>query len=62
MKTLVDSTCWVVTWKSPKQRERKESSFGDFARADDFFEEKLAEGKKPQMHAQRKIVTLERIA
>ena len=38
-----------LTWKSDTQRTRKEAYFATRTRAEEWYDEKLTEGKKPQL-------------
>ena len=38
-----------LTWKSDTQRTRKEAYFSTRMMAEEWYDEKLAEGKKPQL-------------
>ena len=48
---------FVVTWKSPRVGNRKESWFSDLARAVELYEEKDAEGKNPKLYEREESVT-----
>ena len=40
---------YQLTWKSDTQRTRKEAYFPTRTMAEEWYDEKLAEGKKPQL-------------
>lgn len=44
-----NETYWVVTWKSPGQRNRKQVVFGDSCQARRWYDEKIQEGRKPKL-------------
>lgn len=48
MKNL-STVDFLVSWKSPKQRSRKEVSFKNFIQAQEFYLEKDSEGKRPRL-------------
>ena len=54
-------TRYRVTWKSDTQRTRKEAQFALLKIAEEYYEEKLAEGKNPQLWKQETTVTFEEI-
>ena len=55
------TTCYVVTWKSDTQRTRKAASFPSFGSAQDWYDEKLSEGKKPKFFSENTTVTYQEI-
>ena len=50
---------YLVTWKSGTQRTRKEAYFASYDRADAWFDEKVAEGKSPQLWKEETTTTFE---
>ena len=48
-----------VTWKSDTQRTRREAYFAFCDRAETWYAEKLAEGKKPQLWKEETTTTFE---
>ena len=50
-----------VTWKSNTQRTRREAYFASYDRAEEWYAEKLAESKKPQLWKEETTTTFEAI-
>jgi hypothetical protein len=50
-------THWIVTWKSPGQRDRKEIVFGDSSQAWRWYDEKSSECRKPRIFLREQTST-----
>ena len=54
-------TKYLVSWKSDTQRTRKEAHFPTLTMAEEWYREKLKEGKKPQLWIEETTTTLRKL-
>ena len=58
---MITDTTYIVSWESDTQRNRKDAFFGSLTMAEQWYNEKLEEGKKPQLWIEEVTVTREKL-
>ena len=58
-KEVVQKVRYYLTWKSDTQRTRKEAYFASRTIAEEWYNEKLTEGKKPKLWKEETTTTFE---